>query len=315
MKTQKDIVVETLEEAKKVIFGQDELLEGILCALICQGHLLVEGMPGLGKTLSISLLARLCDLKFQRIQFTPDLLPSDLIGTMIYSAQKEEFQTKFGPIFTQLLLADEINRSPAKVQAALLEAMAERQVTIGEKTYPLSNNFVVMATQNPIEQEGTYPLPEAQLDRFMMKVQVDYPDFEEERKILHLKENPLSYLKPLLNEKNLEALKQEVKSIYVDPKIEEVIVKIVQSTRPGNVLFPKKFESLIIAGASPRASLWLYKVSKFEAFLKGRDFVSPEDLLACGSKILSHRLILSYEALADKVKVQDLVETLIKNYL
>lgn len=306
---------EVMDECKKVLYGQDDLIKGILSALVCRGHILVEGMPGLGKTLSVSLLGKLCELKFQRIQFTPDLMPSDLIGTMIYSAQKEEFQTKLGPIFTQLLLADEINRSPAKVQAALLEAMAEKQVTIGEKTFLLPSNFLVMATQNPIEQEGTYNLPEAQLDRFMIKVQVEYPDFEEERKILLLKENPLKDIKPVLTEKSLEIIREEVEKVYVDPKIEDLIIKIVHSTRPGNPLFSKKFENIIISGASPRASIWLYKLSKFEAYFQGRDYVSPEDIVNCSSKVLNHRIILSYEAITEKIQLKELVELVIKNYL
>ena len=197
-----------IKQAKTIIFGQDELLESIVAALVCEGHLLIEGLPGLGKTLSVSVMSRLCDLHFQRIQFTPDLLPSDLIGTMIYNQQKQEFSTKFGPIFTQLVLADEINRSPAKVQAALLEAMAEKQVTIGDKTHKLPTPFVVLATQNPIEQEGTYNLPEAQLDRFMMKISVDYPDFEAEKSVLSLKPSQME-LKPVINQNDLIALRTE----------------------------------------------------------------------------------------------------------
>lgn len=306
---------EVMDECKKVLYGQDDLIKGILSALVCRGHILVEGMPGLGKTLSISLLGKLCELKFQRIQFTPDLMPSDLIGTMIYSSQKEEFQTKLGPIFTQLLLADEINRSPAKVQAALLEAMAEKQVTIGEKTFLLPKNFLVMATQNPIEQEGTYNLPEAQLDRFMIKAQVEYPSFEEEKKIILLKDNPLKDIKPVLTEQSLDDIRAEVEKIYVDPKIEDLIIKIVHSTRPGNPLFSKKFENIIISGASPRASLWLYKLSKFEAYFHGRDYVSPEDIVSCASKVLNHRIILSYEAITEKIQLKELVELVVKNYL
>ena len=202
-------IQQTLSEARKIVFGQDELLESILSALICEGHLLIEGLPGLGKTLSVSVMSKLCHLQFQRIQFTPDLLPSDLIGTMMYNQQKQEFTTKFGPIFTQLVLADEINRSPAKVQAALLEAMAEKQVTIGDKTHKLPTPFVVLATQNPIEQEGTYNLPEAQLDRFMMKISVDYPDFEAEKSVLGLKMNGFD-LKPVMTEQDFFQLKEKV---------------------------------------------------------------------------------------------------------
>lgn len=300
--------VETvLNSAKKVVFGQDEMLESIIAALICEGHLLIEGMPGLGKTLSVSTMSKLCDLEFNRIQFTPDLLPSDLIGTMIYNQKKEEFSTKFGPIFTQLVLADEINRSPAKVQAALLEAMAEKQVTIGDKSYKLNSPFVVLATQNPIEQEGTYNLPEAQLDRFMMKVHVEYPDFNAEKSILDLKVNPLNELEPLLNTEMLTGLKEKVDSIYVDEKLKDLIIKIVHATRPGNEFFHKKYDGMIMAGASPRAAIWLYKVAKFKAFLAGNDFVSPENVLSISKAVLGHRVLLTYEAIIDKVDVRDVV--------
>lgn len=300
-------VINILEKAKKVVYGQDDMLEAIIASLVCEGHLLIEGMPGLGKTLSVSLMSKLCDLSFNRIQFTPDLLPSDLIGTMIYSQQKEEFSTKFGPIFTQLVLADEINRSPAKVQAALLEAMAERQVTIGEKSYPLKKPFVVLATQNPIEQEGTYNLPEAQLDRFMMKIHVDYPDFEAEKNILDLKMESLSDIQPILNYDRLIEMKKEVDAIYVDEKIKDYIVKLVHATRPDSKYFNKKYKDLIQAGASPRASIWLYKISKFKALMAGQDHVSPENILSIVKNVLGHRVILSYEAQIDKVDVRDIV--------
>lgn len=264
-----------LNLAKNVVFGQDDMLESIIAALVCEGHLLIEGMPGLGKTLSVSIMSRLCDLDFKRIQFTPDLLPSDLIGTMIYSQQKEEFSTKFGPIFTQLVLADEINRSPAKVQAALLEAMAEKQVTIGDQSYRLKKPFVVLATQNPIEQEGTYNLPEAQLDRFMMKVYVDYPNFDAEKSILDLKMSSIDGLNPLINAETLSQLQKQVDEVYVDEKIKDLIVKIVHSTRPGSKYFNKKYEGAVMAGASPRASIWLYKIAKFKAFMDAKNFVTP----------------------------------------
>ena len=303
----KSKVESVLTQAKKIVYGQDELLEAIIAALVCEGHLLIEGMPGLGKTLSVSAMSRLCDLEFNRIQFTPDLLPSDLIGTMIYNQKKEEFSTKFGPIFTQLVLADEINRSPAKVQAALLEAMAEKQVTIGDETYKLKSPFVVLGTQNPIEQEGTYNLPEAQLDRFMMKVLVDYPDFEAEKSILDLKMTSLDELKPLLNTEFLADLKGEVDKIFVDEKIKNMIIKIVHATRPGSEYFDKKYEGMILAGASPRAAIWLFKISKFKAFLKGKDFVAPEDVMSIVKSVLGHRVQLSYEAIIDKIDVRDVV--------
>lgn len=290
-----------VQQAQKVILGQDEMLNSILAALVCEGHLLIEGMPGLGKTLSISAIGRLCDLSFKRIQFTPDLLPSDLIGTMVYSQKSETFSTKFGPIFTQLLLADEINRSPAKVQSALLEAMAEKQVTIGEQSHKLKAPFVVMATQNPIEQEGTYPLPEAQLDRFMMKISVDYPSFESEKMILDLKKNPLSELKPTLSASDLSQIKEGVDGVYLDEKIKDFIVRLVRATRPGSDGFVKKFEGAILAGASPRACQWLYQVGKFVAFMDDKDYVSPDHIMKIVPSILGHRMIMSYEATVDQI--------------
>lgn len=297
----------TINEAKKVVFGQDNMLEGILCALVSEGHLLIEGMPGLGKTLSVSTMSKLCDLDFKRVQFTPDLLPSDLIGTMVYNQSKEEFTTKFGPLFTQILLADEINRSPAKVQAALLESMAEKQVTIGDDTHLLKKPFVVLATQNPIEQEGTYNLPEAQLDRFMMKINVDYPDFESEIKVLDLKKEFHRKIDPVLTLSDLSSIKESVESIYVDDKMKSLIVKIIHATRPGSNHFIKEFDGAITAGASPRASIWLYKISRFKAFLDGKDFVSPDHLLSIIPAVLGHRVVLSYEAIIDNMDVEKVV--------
>lgn len=301
-----------LKQAKGVIFGQDNLLDAIMAALICEGHLLIEGMPGLGKTLSVSTMGTLCDLSFKRIQFTPDLLPSDLIGTMIYSQRSEEFSTKFGPIFTQLLLADEINRAPAKVQAALLEAMAEKQVTIGEESHRLSSPFVVLATQNPIEQEGTYQLPEAQLDRFMMKVNVDYPSFSAEKNILELKRNT-KRLEPVLSTDDLLGAQEFVEAIYVDEKIKDLIVKIVHATRPSSEHFKKEFNGVITAGASPRAVIWLYRISKYMAFMEGKDFVSPDHVLKIVPGVLGHRLILSYEAVIDNYKTTDVALKIAKS--
>lgn len=301
-------VQKVLDKAKTIVYGQDNLLEAIIAALVCEGHLLIEGMPGLGKTLSVSIMSKLCDLEFQRVQFTPDLLPSDLIGTMIYSQQKEEFTTKFGPIFTQLVLADEINRSPAKVQAALLEAMAERQVTIGEKTHSLERPFVVLATQNPIEQEGTYNLPEAQLDRFMMKVGVDYPAFDAEKQILDLNLDTSNELVPLLNAEKLKSIKSKVDAVYVDEKIKNMIIRLVHATRPSSEFFNNKYDGAITAGASPRASIWLHKISKFKAFLAGKDFVSPEDVINIVPDVLGHRVLLSYEAIVDKVDIKTILK-------
>ncbi len=298
-----------VKQAKTIIFGQDELLESIVAALVCEGHLLIEGLPGLGKTLSVSVMSKLCDLHFQRIQFTPDLLPSDLIGTMIYNQQKQEFTTKFGPIFTQIVLADEINRSPAKVQAALLEAMAEKQVTIGDKTHKLPTPFVVLATQNPIEQEGTYNLPEAQLDRFMMKISVDYPDFEAEKSVLNLRPAQLD-LGPMVNQNDLMAMKEKVEQVYVDEKIKDMIIRIVHATRPGSKFFPKKYDGAITAGASPRASIWLYKIARFKAFMDNKEFVSPDHVLSIVPSVLGHRVIPSYESQIDKLNTRNLVATI-----
>jgi MoxR-like ATPase len=294
-----------LNSAKSVVYGQDNLLDSIMAAIVCEGHLLIEGMPGLGKTLSVSSVSKLCDLAFKRIQFTPDLLPSDLIGTMIYQQSKEEFTTKFGPIFTQILLADEINRSPAKVQAALLEAMAEQQVTIGENTHKLSNPFVVLATQNPIEQEGTYNLPEAQLDRFMMKVRVDYPDHNAEVSILDIKKNPTTALNAMIDLEEILEIQEEVSKIYVDDKIKNLIVRLVQATRPSNKIFLHELKGAVLSGASPRASIWLYKIAKYKAFLKGKEFVSPEEIFEIVPDVLGHRIILSYEASIDQMNTRD----------
>ncbi len=305
-------VLTALAQAKSVIFGQDELLDAIMAALVCEGHVLIEGMPGLGKTMSVSTMSRLCDLAFKRVQFTPDLLPSDLVGTMIYSQKNEEFTTKFGPIFTQLLLADEINRAPAKVQAALLEAMAEKQVTIGDETHRLSSPFVVLATQNPIDQEGTYQLPEAQLDRFMMKVNVDYPNFKSEKSILDLKRNSLSKLEPVLSTDDLLSIQETVDSIYTDEKIKDLIVKIVHSTRPNSDLFRKEFQGIILAGASPRAVIWLYRISKYVAFMDGKDFVSPDHVMKIVPSVLGHRIILSYEATIDNMTGRDVAQKVAK---
>ena len=299
-------VFETLNQAKKIVYGQDNMLEAIIAALACEGHLLIEGMPGLGKTLSVSTMSKLCDLSFKRIQFTPDLLPSDLIGTMVYNQQKAEFTTKLGPVFTQILLADEINRSPAKVQAALLEAMAEKQVTIGDNTHKLTSPFVVLATQNPIDQEGTYPLPEAQMDRFMMKISIEYPDFEAEKEVLDLNLKSLADLNAVLSTDDLLMIKDDVESIYVDDKIKDFIVRVVNATRPGKEGFLKEYEGAILAGASPRASIWLHKIAKFKAFLNGKDFVSPDDVLSIVPDVLGHRMILTYEASIDQMNAREM---------
>jgi MoxR-like ATPase len=296
-----ELINDAREKSKRVIVGQDDLIDSVIAALVCEGHLLIEGMPGVGKTLSCKVLSKLCDLAFKRIQFTPDLLPSDLIGTLIYSQKNEEFSTKFGPIFTQILLADEINRSPPKVQSALLEAMGEYQVTIGEETHKLLHPFVVLATQNPIDHEGTYPLPEAQLDRFMMKVKVGYPGKEDEVKILNLSKDVFFELESVLSTDDLLEAQERSENIFVDDKIKEIIVHICQATRPDSPHFFKEFRGAIAFGVSPRASLWLLKLSKYMAFIEGKDFVTPEHLLKIIPGVMGHRIILSYEAKMDRI--------------
>lgn len=303
---------QVVTEARKFIFGQDKLLDSILAALVCEGHLLVEGMPGLGKTMSINTVSNLCDLNFNRIQFTPDLLPSDLIGTMVYSPESGEFSTKFGPVFTQLLLADEINRSPAKVQSALLEAMAERQVTIGDETHKLSSPFVVLGTQNPIDQEGTYRLPEAQLDRFMMKVEVDYPDDVAEFKIMKGDIKGIDTLEPVVSTDDFIEAREEIEKVYMDDKMYELIVRVTHATRPGNKHFIKEFEGQIMAGVSPRASIWLSKLCKYKAFMKGKEFVTPEELMSVIPDVMGHRILLTYEAIVDGVKGRDIALSIAK---
>ncbi len=299
-------------ELKKVIVGQKHLLESLLIGLLSDGHILLEGVPGLAKTLSIKTLADTIDAKFSRIQFTPDLLPADLIGTMIYSQKKESFEVKTGPIFANLILADEINRSPAKVQSALLEAMQEKQVTIGEQSFQLERPFLVLATQNPIEQEGTYPLPEAQVDRFMLKVVIDYPTKEEERNIM--RENlaevfpaPARILKP----EDIMKARDMVRKVYIDEKIENYILDLIFATRNPADAGLSSFVSMIEYGASPRASINLAKAAKAYAFIKRRGYVIPEDVRAVCYDVLRHRMGLTYEAEAENVTSVDIVREII----
>ncbi|MEX0988274.1 MAG: MoxR family ATPase [Bacteroidales bacterium] len=301
-------------EMHKVIVGQKNLIERLLIGLLSDGHILLEGVPGLAKTLAISTLSDIVDAKFSRIQFTPDLLPADLLGTMIYSQKKEEFVVKKGPIFANLILADEINRSPAKVQSALLEAMQEKQVTIGEQTYPLERPFLVLATQNPIEQEGTYPLPEAQVDRFMLKVVVGYPGKEEERMIV--REN-LGKSFPSANTilKPAEILKarEVVKEVYMDEKIENYILDIVFATRYPDQAGLAQYMSMIQYGGSPRASINLAKAAKAYAFIKRRGYVVPEDVRAVCHDVLRHRIGLTYEAEAENITAEHIVSEIMNN--
>jgi MoxR-like ATPase len=292
----------------KVIIGQKHLVESLIIGLLSDGHILLEGVPGLAKTLAIKTLSDLIKSDFSRIQFTPDLLPADVIGTMIYSQKKEEFSIKKGPIFANLILADEINRAPAKVQSALLEAMQERQVTIGENTYKLDEPFLVLATQNPIEQEGTYPLPEAQVDRFMLKVIINYPKKEEEKLIIRqnlLKDKPV--VKPILTPKDIIAARDIVRQVYIDEKIERYIVDIVFATR-----FPQDYgldslKEMISFGASPRASINLALASRAYAFIKRRGYVIPEDVRAVCYDVLRHRIGLSYEAEANNMTSDEII--------
>ena len=301
----------TMEMGKQIV-GQKHMVEGLLIGLLSGGHVLLEGVPGLAKTLTITTLARAIDARFSRIQFTPDLLPADLLGTMIYSQKSESFQVKKGPIFSNFILADEINRAPAKVQSALLEAMQERQVTIGEETYRLEEPFLVMATQNPIEQEGTYPLPEAQVDRFMLKVVISYPKRDEERAILHQQVNgernvANSEQKPILKPSNILKARELVHEVYMDEKIENYITDIIFATRYPSQYGLDKIVPLVSYGASPRGSINLAAASKAYAFMRRRGYVIPEDVRAVAMDVLRHRIGLTYEAEAENVTSEELV--------
>jgi MoxR-like ATPase len=294
-------------EMKKRIVGQEEMLRGVMIGLLTGGHILIEGVPGLAKTLTVSTLSEILSLDFKRIQFTPDLLPSDIIGTLIYNQKESKFEPKKGPIFANLILADEINRAPAKVQSALLEAMQEKQVTIGDTTYDLPEPFLVMATQNPIEQEGTYNLPEAQIDRFMLKIKINYPKKEEEKIILDRMINGVaSSVGKVLDNKKLIELSRTVDDIYVSDKIKNYIVDIVHATRSPNE-YNLKIDSLIDYGASPRASIFLARAAKGNALLSGRGYVTADDVKNVSFQVLRHRIILSYEAEAEEVKSEDII--------
>jgi MoxR-like ATPase len=301
-------VQELLSEIGKVIVGQKYLVERLLLALLANGHILIEGVPGLAKSLSVKTLSDAIQTKFQRIQFTPDLLPADLIGTMIYNPEKGSFSTKKGPIFANLILADEINRAPAKVQSALLEAMQERQVTIGDNTYKLKEPFLVLATQNPIEQEGTYPLPEAQVDRFMLKLSLDYPNKKEEWEIIDRNaEVGFPPVSKVISPDAILKAREVINQIYVDEKIKDYILNIVFATRNPEA-YNLDLKDLIAYGASPRASIYLNLVAKAHAFLRGRGYVTPEDIKAIGMDVLRHRVIVTYEAEAEETTSQDIVK-------
>ena len=300
-------------EIKKVIVGQQHMIDSLMIGLLSNGHILLEGVPGLAKTLAISTLSQAIDTDFKRIQFTPDLLPADLLGTMIYNQKKEEFISKRGPIFSNFILADEINRAPAKVQSALLEAMQERQVTIGDETYKLPEPFLVMATQNPIEQEGTYPLPEAQVDRFMLKVVLPYPKREEEKLIIraNVSSQGMPKAKKVITPKQILNARKVVKKIYMDEKIEQYIVDIVFATREPAEFQLNDIEPLIAFGGSPRASIALANASKAYAFLKRRGYVIPEDVRAVAHDVLRHRVGLSYEAEAENISSEQIINTIL----
>ncbi len=308
VETESAFVRQLADEIGKVIVGQDYLVERLMLGLLADGHILLEGVPGLAKTLTIKTLRDCIKTSFHRLQFTPDLLPADLIGTLVYSPQEGKFYPKRGPIFANIILADEINRAPAKVQSALLEAMQERQVTIGDTTYPLESPFLVLATQNPIEQEGTYPLPEAQVDRFMLKLKISYPSRSEEIQIMDRmtsSEKPSAHA--VINPADILAARKVVTQIYVDEKVKEYIVDIVMATRE-----PKKFglelDHLIEYGASPRATIYLNLASRAHAFLHGRGYITPEDVKTVGMDVLRHRIILTYEAEAEELVPEDIVQ-------
>jgi MoxR-like ATPase len=301
-------------EMQKVIIGQKQMVERLMIGLLSNGHILLEGVPGLAKTLAITSLAQAIDARFSRIQFTPDLLPADLLGTLIYSQKKEEFVVRKGPIFANFILADEINRSPAKVQSALLEAMQERQVTIGDSTYPLEEPFLVLATQNPIEQEGTYPLPEAQVDRFMLKIVISYPAKEEEKLILRQNiKDTFPKTNTILKPEDILKARNVVREVYLDEKIENYITDIVFSSRYPAEYELKQFENMISYGASPRASINLALASKAYAFIKRRGYVIPEDIRAVAYDVLRHRIGLTYEAEAENITTEDIISEILNS--
>ncbi|MEE9260504.1 MAG: MoxR family ATPase, partial [Candidatus Scalindua sediminis] len=303
-----------IDEIGKVIVGQKYLIERLLIGILANGHILLEGVPGLAKTLSVMTLAKAIQAKYQRIQFTPDLLPADLIGTLIYNPRDGEFTTKKGPIFANIILADEINRAPAKVQSALLESMQEKQVTIGDKTFKLEEPFIVLATQNPIEQEGTYPLPEAQIDRFMLKLNITYPSKTEEREILERMAltNTNKKINAIISPQDIKRLRSVVDQIYIDDKIKDYIVDLVFASRE-----PQKYnldlDEFIEYGASPRATIYLTIASKAYAFLKGRGYVTPQDVKSIGMDVLRHRIIITYEAEAEEMTSEKIIQNIFDN--
>jgi MoxR-like ATPase len=299
-------------ELGKAVIGQELMISRLLVGLLTEGHILLEGVPGLAKTTAVKSLAQALATGYRRIQFTPDLLPADLVGTMIYVPSEGTFRTRKGPIFSNFILADEINRAPAKVQSALLEAMQERQVTIGEQTYPLEGLFLVMATQNPIEQEGTYPLPEAQVDRFMLKVKITYPLAEEEREVMHAAVHATARpIQPVLQAEDILSLQEVVRSIYIDDQIMDYVLKIVRATRKPSEFGLRSLTPLIEYGASPRASIYLATGARAIAFLKGRGHVTPQDVKDIAFDVLRHRVLLTYEAEAERTTSEDVIKTIL----
>jgi MoxR-like ATPase len=307
VKNESGFVERLIGEVHRVIVGQKYMIERLVIGLLTRGHILLEGVPGLAKTLAVKTISSAIDTQFQRIQFTPDLLPADLIGTMIFNQKDGTFVPRKGPIFANIILADEINRAPAKVQSALLEAMQERQVTIGDTTYPLDEPFLVMATQNPIEQEGTYPLPEAQIDRFMLKLKIDYPDHKEERQILDLmaRDEAISIQK-VVGPADILRVREVVKEVYLDERIKDYIVQLIFATRKPQE-FNLDLRDLIQFGASPRATIFLAQAARAHAFIKGRGYVTPEDIKAVGMDVLRHRIILTYEAEAEEMTTESVI--------
>jgi MoxR-like ATPase len=307
VKNESGFVEQLIGEVHRVIVGQKYMIERLVIGLLTRGHILLEGVPGLAKTLAVKTISSAIDTRFQRIQFTPDLLPADLIGTMIFNQKDGTFVPRKGPIFANIILADEINRAPAKVQSALLEAMQERQVTIGDTTYPLDEPFLVMATQNPIEQEGTYPLPEAQIDRFMLKLKIDYPDQKEERQILDLMARDEAILiQKVVGPADILRVRGVVNEVYMDERIKDYIVQLVFATRKPQE-FKLDLKDLIQFGASPRATIFLAQAARAHAFIKGRGYVTPEDIKAVGMDVLRHRIILTYEAEAEEMTTESVI--------
>lgn len=308
-----DVINQIRAEVSKVVVGQEKMIDGLLIGLLCDGHILIEGIPGLAKTTTVKALSQALGLGFKRVQFTPDLLPSDILGAEVYDPQNNGFKIKKGPIFTNLLLADEINRAPAKVQSALLEVMAEHQVTLGDESFKLSLPFLVMATQNPIENEGVYPLPEAQLDRFMLKINVGYNTPQEELSIARrVGSNLAEAINAVIDASALNALKEKVKAIHIDEEVERYMINLVTATREPESFGLAAIKPYIEFGASPRVSIDMFKASRAVAFLRGREFVTPSDIASIVKELMRHRIVLSYEAEAEEIKIDDLIEQIVK---